>query len=542
MTLRDANVMKRFLFTFVALAILLQAGTVRAQDVPVQGTQAEPLTLTLAEAIDIALNQNYAIQQNRLDVANAEAQIREAWGSVLPSVDASGGYTRNVKTANPFAGSDVSSIFGGGVPTEWLGFNEQARTDTDPSTQPISLREFQRRQRQAQREAGIEMGGGSGNPFGVANQFQGGLRITQALYNGSALAAIEGAQALKDVNQLALDRQQQVVIRDVRQAFYQTLLAQQQVDVSAQSLERTRATLQEVSLQVQRGVVPKMQRLSTEVQLANQRTQLVQARNQAATALDNFKMQLGLPVDQPIDLRGELDADNMGRFLRVSTSEALDVALERRPDLAQARQAIELRQVQQNVTQAQYFPNVSAFADFNYSGRVPDDRTVVTSPPNDPFTFDQTTNDFFSSSYWNPSVSVGIQLSWNLFNGFQTTARMQQDQIAIERAQVQYEQLRQAVRLEVEQALRNLQSARSRIASQQENVQRAELNFEFAQKRLSVGESSQLVVREASEQLDTARQNHLQAVYDYLAAKSEFETSIGMPLPGGNDLLFTTAE
>ena len=539
--------MQHFALIMSLFIALLGGQAARAQDVQAaegapSGEAAEPLALTLAEAIDIALNQNYAIRNNLLDVANADAQVREAWGAVLPSVDASGSYTRNVKTANPFAGSDVSSLFGGSVPTDWLGFNEQARTDDDPSTQPIPLQEFQQRQQQGRREAGVSLGGGSGNPFGVANQFQGGLRITQALYNGTAFAAIEGAQALKDVNQLALDRQQQVVIRDVRQAFYQTLLAQQQADVAVQSVQRTRQTLQEVGQQVRRGVVPKMQRLSTEVQLANQQTQLVQARNQAATAVDNFKMQLGIPVAQPIELQGELDADNMGRFLQVSTQEALEVAVGRRPDLLQALQAIQLRQVQQNVTRAQYFPSVSAFADFNYSGRVPDDRTEVTSPPNDPFTFDQTTNDFFSRSYWNPSVSVGLQINWNLFNGFQTTARIQQDQVAINRARLQYEQLRESVRLEVEQALRNLESARSRITSQQENVERAELAFEFAQKRLSVGESSRLVAREASEQLDTARLNYLQAVYDYLAAKSDFETSIGMPLPGRNDLLFTSTE
>jgi len=68
---------------------------------------SDPITITLAEAVDVALTQSYALKNSRLDVENAEARIREAWGSVLPSVDASASYTRNVRSANPFAGSDA---------------------------------------------------------------------------------------------------------------------------------------------------------------------------------------------------------------------------------------------------------------------------------------------------------------------------------------------------------------------------------------------------------------------------------------------------
>jgi outer membrane protein TolC len=140
-------------------------------------------------------------------------------------------------------------------------------------------------------------------------------------------------------------------------------------------------------------------------------------------------------------------------------------------------------------------------------------------------------NGFFSGSYWNPSVNVGLRLSWNVFDGFQTSARVQQRRIAVERAALQYEQTVQGVRLEVEQALRNLETAARRIQSQRQNVTRAELNYEYASTRLHEGVASPLEEREASDQLDQSRLNHLQAVYDYLVARSAFETAVGLP-PG----------
>lgn len=520
------------------IGLLVPVASVNAQ--PRSFTAAaDPVTLTLDEAVQIALVNNYAVRGARLDVENASAQIREAWGQVLPQVDATSSYTRNVVTANPFAGSEAGGIFGSLGYVDWLAYNESARTDNDPATEPIPLEEFMNRQRQGMAEIGAAMGD-SGNPFGVDNQIQNGLSITQTLFSGQALAAIRGARQLADINQRGLDRQQQVVIDDVRQAFYQALLAEEQAGVSSESVSRTAATLREVGRQVDQGVAPKYQRLSAEVELANLETQYLQSTNAAELALDNLKMQLGIPVETPITLRGELEADDPARYLRVSVEDAVDLALQRRPDLDQTRLAIELRQIDRQMTRSQYFPTLSAFANLNYTGSVPDNRTVITTDPDDPFAFSSTDRGFFSSDYWNPSVNVGLTLSWNIFNGFQTSAQMQQREVAVRRAQVDHEQLYQSVFLEVQRALRDLEAARQRIQSQEANIVRAELNYEFAVTRLREGVATPLEEREASLQLDTSRINYLQAVHDYLSARSAFETAVGVPAGAPADLLLTS--
>jgi outer membrane protein TolC len=117
-----------------------------------------------------------------------------------------------------------------------------------------------------------------------------------------------------------------------------------------------------------------------------------------------------------------------------------------------------------------------------------------------------------------------------VFNGFQTTARMEQQTIEITQAELQRDQLQQSIELEVSSALRRLETARRRIQSQRETVQNAETNYEFTERRLDEGVSSALELREASDQLDRSRLNYLQAVYDYLVARSDLETAVGAPL------------
>ena len=490
------------------------------------------LSLSLDEAIQIALARAYGVRTAELDVADAQAQIREAWGQVFPSVDVSSSYTRNVVTANPFAGSDAGGLFGALGAVDWLAYNETARTDEDPSTQPISLDEFRRRQSEAYQAAGIALGGND-NPFGVPNQFQNSISISQTIYNGSAFAAIKGAQSLRDINQAALTQQQQEAIDQTRRLYYGALLAQEQARVVQASVERTRATLDETTRRVAQGVLPKFERLTAEVEVANQQTQLIEATNAAELAKNNLLFTLGLPVDEPLVLRGALDLPENAFLETVSFADAVATALERRPDLEQARLAIDLQRVQRDITRARYYPSVSAFANLAYTGNVPDDRSTVIQgvDPDDPFAVASSSNDFFSGAYWNPSVAVGVQLSWNLFDGFQTRYRVQQNTIAIQRAEVQLEQAVQGAVLEVEGALRNLASARQRIAGQQQTVETAEVAYDFAAGRLRAGVATQIDVRFASAQLDQARLAYLQAVYDYLVARSDLQRAVGIVLP-----------
>lgn len=505
-----------------------------AQPILTPEARPQPITLTLEEAIQIALVQNRALERVRLGVENAKAQVREAWGQVLPQVNLSASYTRNVKSANPFAGSSAGNLFNSLGFIDWLAYNERARTDDDPTTEPISFSEFVDRQQQGLEEAGIRLRA-SENPFAVDNQFVGSLSIEQTLFSKTAFAAIKGAAVLKAIGEQGVARQEQVLIDQVRRAFYGALLAQEHVHVVAQSVERTRATLQETIQRVAQGVAPQFQRLSAEVELANLETQLIQVQNQAAQAQDQLKLLLGIPIEQPIRLRGRLEAPDVSRYQQVSLEDALAMALERRPDLEQFRLEIKLREIDRELAQASRYPRLSAFANLNYIGNVPDYRSLIFSDPDDPFTFSQRTNNFFSRDYWNPSIGVGLRLTWTIFSGFQTSARVQQRQLALKQAELDYAQQLEQVRLEVLQALRDLEAARRRLVSQERNVERAELNYEHARIRLREGVASPLEEREASQQLDLSRLNYLQAIYDYLTAQSAFEAAVGLILSPGQE-------
>ncbi len=506
---------------------------------------APPLVLTLRGAVQTALQENLDLRRAQLNLEDANARVQEAWGNLYPSLNLTGSYTRNVVTANPFAGSDAASLIGGGGQTEWLAFNERKRLR---NKNPITFPEFRRRDSIALAQSGVTIGGG-GNPFSVANEFRGGLQLTQTLYSKTAFTSVKGSQQFKDVRRYARDREVQRVTNDVITAFYQTLLAKERTRVLEKRVERARETLQEVSTRVERGTVPKAQRLGANVERSNARTQLIEAQNAADLARDNLKQTIGLSPRRPIKLEGDLEEQRDGGLQQISLetismSDAVRQAIENRPDLKRARLNVELREIRTESSRAAFFPTVEAVANFNYSGRVPDDRSriLTTNPqdPTDPFFYAEQNRGFFDDSFWNPSFSVGLQLSWDLFSGFQRSSRVEQAEIQRRKAEIQRRQLRKAVAVEVRRALRDLEDARERIESQEANVRRAELNYDHMSERVEEGVASQLELREASEQLDQSRLNYLQAVHDYLVAQTDLETALGQPLtPTSESYLMT---
>ncbi|MBT8401587.1 MAG: TolC family protein [Rhodothermia bacterium] len=513
--------------TAALCALSISASTPKLASAQSAAPASQPIGLTLDEAIQIALVKNYAIRNARLDVDEASSLVKEGWGQVFPQVSLSSGYTRNIKTANPFAGSDAGGFFQSLGFIDWLAFNERARTDADASTNPITVEEFFLRQSQGLQNAGIQPAD-TDNPFGIPNQFRTGISVSQKVFDIRTFWGVAGAtKYLRSAREAGANRQEQLIIDEVRRQYYQALLAGANKRVVAQSVARTAVTAKEAALRVARGVAPKFQRLSAEVELANLETQLISTSSDSDAALDQLKFTLGIPVSQPIVLTTNLEPNLDATLHTVSLEEALQTALQHRPDVEQSNLNLELEDIQWKVARAEYFPTLDAIADFAYIGNVPDNRTSTITDPADPFSFSSTTNDFFSDDYWDFTASVGLSLSWTIFDGFQRHQRVQQRVIATERAQIAQEQLLNSIRLEVEQALRDVRTAQLRIASQEKNVERAELNYEYASARLREGVASPLDEREASELLDQSRLGYLQAVFDYNTALSRLETATG---------------
>ena len=500
-----------------------------AQDQSLNANAEPPIVITLDEAVQIAMLRNLEIQNTRLDLDMINSQITEGYSELYPQIEFASSYTRNMVQVNPFTGSSAGGFFSSLGLVDWLAFNEQSRTDGDPDTSPIPMEEYFLRQEQGIRDAGVQVQRDT-NPFAIPNQFRTGFALTQKLFDARVIFGAKGAKKwLPPFTSAGILRQEQLLVDDVKRVYYRTRLVEEEIIVTRQSVERARKTRDELARQVALGVLPKFQRLSAEVELANVETDLVEVENRVEASKDALKLLLGVKPNMFIVLRGSLDEGLRKEFIPSPINEAVAVALNSRPDLEQARINVELEKVQYSVAKTEFYPDLSAFLNVNYLGNVPDSRTILIQDQDDPFSYTSTELAYFSPFYWGWDMNGGFRLSWNLFNGFATTERVQQRMIAIEKAELGREYLYNSIQLEVERALRDVAAADRRMQSQEKNVANAELNYTFVDARLREGVASPIELREASDQLDQSRLNFLRAVHDYLVSITAYETAIGAP-------------
>lgn len=511
---------------------------------------AAPLRLSLAEAVQLALGQSYAIRLAEVDRETAEQDIRAAYSILYPRIDANASYQRTLATPNPFAGSAAGDLFSGFSAGDWTTFNERIRR-SDPTLdtaaignacpaavaagalQQVSFTDFFLCQSAA--STAIRQGdppSPDANPFLVENTFRAGLAGSQLLFSGSAFAALRGAEAQRNATSGDFKRTAQQVVELTTQAYYGVRLAQASVEVLEKSVARTRDTVREVKTRQKEGVVPQFQVLSAEVELANLETELLTARNRARVAENNFAFNLGIPANTQVVLTDSLEFDLQTIPVEV---EAVAQAVASRPDVYAAEQRIELSKAIADDTFSRYLPELRLVANLTIVGNVPDNlERVGAVPPADglilsgnPFAFESEQRGFFDDSFWGTNFTAGLNLTWNLFEGFATAAQHSRDKLATQRARIQLERLKSQIEREVVQLSGDVRSSLERVQLQSKNIERAELNYRHAELRVKEGVTSQLELREASNQLDQSRFNQLQAIHDYLVANISFQVALG---------------
>lgn len=442
-------------------------------------------TLTLEQAVALALENNRELADARLSLRSAQGQVREAWGEVMPTLDAVASYTRNLS-----------------VPANFL-----PRIFFDPDADPNELVPVR---------------------FGADNTWSFQLRASQPLFRASAFIGVGAAGSYEALQAEALRGRAASVATRVRIAYYDVLLADEAARLSENTVRRIRQSLEETQAMHRAGLASDYDVLRLQVELANVEPNLRRAKDAAAAARRALAIELGVEELDSVNVVGALaDFDfsqpvaGSGGAVQFATLESVDVddvqqaieaALANRSDVRQARLNERLRRTEVRVERAEYLPTVSLFGSYSINAQNNGDPR------------------FFGGSdeFRSYGRQVGIEVSLPLFSGFQRPARLQQKEAALEQARVGQRLLRDQVEHEVKTLLAQVEEARDRGAAQQLALQQAQRGYEIASVQYREGMSSPLELTDAEVALRQSEFNYAQAVYDYLTARARLDEALGV--------------
>jgi outer membrane protein len=274
--------------------------------------QAEPLKLSLDDAINMALKKNPGVQMAGEKVVAARGKYVESRSGALPKLDFTSTYTRLA----PVPGVTLPPAFGGGE---------------------------------------IKMG--------YADNYDLKLSISQSIFSWGKVQ--NGARAASDQVKSSQEdsaKTRQETIASVTKAYYGVLVTQEFIRVSEEALARVQEQERVVRKRYEAGTVSKFDLLRTQVQVANTKPQVEKAHDGYEMTLLALKNLIGVPLDSPLELSGSLSYEPMTVDLKAATRTAVD----KRPDLKSlAYQKMALEHTL-SIAKAGLRPNLSLAATYDY--------------------------------------------------------------------------------------------------------------------------------------------------------------------------------
>ncbi len=332
------------------------------------------------------------------------------------------------------------------------------------------------------------------------------LDVYQPLFNGAALAGIRASSIVRKMSEEACRSAESAVVADIKLSYFDALIAKEQFSLIEQSIARWEQSRKDTRAMFRQGVAADIDTLKAFLSVENLRPDLLQSENRVATTMTRLKNTMGIPADSNIKLSSKLELPSVTYPADINA--AYREALDSRPDLHQLDLQVQAEGEKINAARAERFPLLSAF------GKL-ESQTAF--------------NDGIrpSDSHWLASSSAGLQLTMPLFTGYRISAQVEQAKIGQLQTRLRYEELKANIRAEIEVRFLNFRESQKRIEVQSKTISVAERSYHISRLRFKEGIGSRLELTDAELQLNKAKTNYLQAVYDGLAASTQLDKALG---------------
>jgi outer membrane protein len=325
------------------------------------------------------------------------------------------------------------------------------------------------------------------------------LRYELPLYTGGKLEALNRqAQANQAYTRYNLETVEQELIFTVKKAYYVVLQTRQSRETLNEAVKSMENHLREAQLYYEAGMVPQLDVMRAEVKLADLRQKQLMVNNGLETAQVYLDFVLGVDQGNRYELVDQMEYTPYGKDLEA----AKQTALENRSELKAIRTKVQMAEEAVTVVKSGNKPIVALVAEGG----------------------EKTTRPFNSDDL---DLSLSLVATLKLTDGGMVKNRIAEAEKVVRQAKTGEEQLTRAIKLEVEQAYRNLQNALETIAVARKVLNQAQETVRMAEVSYKEGLSTSLERIDAETGLTQAKNNYNQAVSNYQIALAQLEKAIG---------------
>jgi outer membrane protein TolC len=323
----------------------------------------------------------------------------------------------------------------------------------------------------------------------------------QVIYDQQLLVGLKANKPNIENAELNSRKTKENIIYNVANAYYQVFVTQAQIDLLKDNLDKTQQILGTLQLQLDNGVIKKVDYDRTQVSLNNIKSQLTLAESNLILAQNQLKFQMGMPLNEQLEL-----TDNpLSQPLKLVEPAKLDVA--NLTDFKIQNLNMELQGLEKERIKAGYLPKLSVYG-----------RYGLQALGNN---LGESWNNWFSFG------AVGVKLTIPIFDSFRRDAQYKQADLNL---LTQNEQLKlnvQNYELQNHNATTQIQKAKLNLGNDEANVALAKEVYDVTTLQYREGTVPLSDLLNAEVSYKEAQSNYINSMLSYYQAKLGLEESQG---------------
>lgn len=435
-------------------------------------------SFTLVQAQEYAMQNNDSLKLAALDIEKARKQVKETTAIGLPQVSGS-----------------LSLQYFFDIPTQLLP------DFVSPAVYGVLLQEGVPIMTAPE---DIPSGGMTPAQFGTEYNVSAGVSVNQLIFDGQYIVGLRASRAFQDLSASMRNTSEVNVKATVAKLYLQVLMLNETQSILEKNMDELDNNITELTALVKEGLSDQIdvdRLLLSKRRLDNQ---VANIENAHAVVRLLLKLQMGYPVEKPVDLTDNLDM-HIGDAVTLLAEESNAAS---RPEYKTLELNRDLQVLDMQRWRAGYLPQVAGF--FSYTENALVNELKLGDGDN-----------------WFPTTVAGLSVNIPIFDGFSKQAKIQQAKVEIQKAEIGMHQFEQAAHLQVEQAKANYELAQVEFETEKASLELSQKIYDRSKVLYQEGLGSSFEMTAALTELNTAQSAYLQASYKLITTRINLEKALG---------------
>ena len=460
--------MERYKYTLLVAIFFMGGSLVVAQEV-----------LTLDKALKIAFENSPALVQSKLSLRQNELNLQAQKASLKSQ------FSLDV---NPFSYSRSSRY--DSYNSKWYDSKSMSSSASLGIVQPVKWTDgtISLINNVSWQDASNRSSGGKSTAFNHNIS----LQIEQPIftYNRTKMRLRELELSLESAR-LNYAMQQLNIEKSVTDNFYSVYQRFKDLTIARDEYANQKQNYEIIKNKVEAGLVAREELFQAEVNMANSESSVYSAEIAYENAKDNFKLLLGMSLDEDIAVLPNTEITPIS----VNTNDAVKYGLDQRMELRERQITLErdVFSIIEAKAENEFKGNIAARVGLNALG------------------------DKVNNIYNNPTDNeeIGLTLTIPIFDWGAKKARVESSKLAMRSDEVELEEQKKEIVINIRQICRNLPTLINQIAIKKKSIENAERTYEINLEKYRNGNMSGMDLQQYQSQLTQAKQDYTNALIQY---------------------------